>query len=70
MDPLIKSLDVELPLDDDDVLNGYTPAELTELLREGEESGICEKSFEEIFDELFEKHFGKEALIEARKARR
>lgn len=68
MDPLIKS--PEQRLDEDDGLHGYTAAELEELLREGEESGICEQSFEEIFDELFEKHFGKEALIEARKARR
>lgn len=64
MDPLIKS--PEQPLDEDDGLYGYTAAELEELLREGEESGICEQPFEEIFDELFEKHFGRKPTLEER----
>lgn len=66
MDPLIKSPDAVLPLED--VLNSYTRSELEELLREGDEPGICEQSFEENFYALFEKDFGKKALNEARKA--
>lgn len=64
MDPHIKS--PELPLDQDDSLYGYSAAELEELLREGEESGICEQSLDEIFIELFEKHFGRKPTLEER----
>lgn len=58
-------------VDAEDVLpEGYTAEELLVLLQESEDSGLCELSFEEIFDQIFEKHFGKEALIEAREARK
>lgn len=66
MDPLAKPKSADMAFEEDDFLGGYTAAELEELLREGEESGMSERSVDEIFSELFEKHFGRKPTLEER----
>lgn len=66
MDPLAKPKNADPACEEDDFLGGYSAAELEELLREGEESGLSERSLVEIFSELFEKHFGIKPTFEER----
>ncbi len=68
--PVAANMDLDDIIGDEvAVTDGLSQEEVLAMLREAEESGMCEQSFEEIYDELFEKHFGREKLIDTRQAR-
>ena len=69
--PVAANMDLDDIIGDEvAVTDGLSQEEVLAMLREAEESGMCEQSLDEIFIELFEKNFGRKPTLDERSPQR